>query len=379
MADKPVSILLVEDNPGDRHLIREMLTEARSVTFNLQYADRLQAGLEYLGENRVEVILLDLGLPDSQGLETLNKIHAQAPQVPIVVLTGLNDEMLGLETVNKGAQDYLVKGQVDTNLLVRAIRYAIERNKAEERERQLQLQLNLSHRLASVGLMVEGIAHEINNPLAIVGGFAEMLMQDDIPENAREAVKTISDSARQVADIVKNLLTFARQQKLERTNINANNIIQAALAMRAYPMEISNVKVNTQLDPTLPWTMADATLLQQAFLNLIINAETAMKLAHGKGTLLIKTETRDNTIQVSFSDDGPGIAEANLVHLFDPFFSTRGVGQGTGLGLSVCYGIIVEHNGQIYVKSQPGKGSVFIIELPMIAEVKDVEVTGVNP
>ena len=117
MADKPVSILLVEDNPGDRHLIREMLTEARSVTFNLQYADRLQAGLEYLGENRVEVILLDLGLPDSQGLETLNKIHAQAPQVPIVVLTGLNDEMLGLETVNKGAQDYLVKGQVDTNLL----------------------------------------------------------------------------------------------------------------------------------------------------------------------------------------------------------------------------------------------------------------------
>ncbi len=99
-----------------------------------------------------------------------------------------------------------------------------------------------------------------------------------------------------------------------------------------------------------------------------------MKLAHGKGNLLIKTETIDNTIQVSFTDDGPGVAEANLIHLFDPFFSTRGVGQGIGLGLSVCYGIITEHNGQIYIKSQLGKGSVFTIELPVIAEEKDVEV-----
>ncbi len=374
MADKPISILLIEDNPGDRRLICEMLTEARSMTFDLKYADRLQAALEHLGENRVDVVLSDLGLPDSQGLETLSKIYAQVPEIPIVVLTGLNDEMLGVQAVNKGAQDYLIKGQVDTNLLVRTIRYAIERKQAEERERQLQLQLNLSNRLASLGLMVEGIAHEINNPLVSVVGFAEMLMQDDIPENVREAVKTISDSAQRVAGIVKNLLTFAQQQKLERTNINVNNLIQATLAMRAYPMEISNIKATTQLDPTLPWTMADVTLLQQAFLNLIINAETEMKLAHGKGNLLIKTETIDNTIQVLFTDDGPGVAEANLIHLFDPFFSTRGVGQGTGLGLSVCYGIITEHNGQIYVKSQLGKGSVFTIELPVIAEEKDVAV-----
>lgn len=368
MTDKTVSILLVEDNPGDKRLIREMLTEARSVTFDLKYADRLKAGLEHLDKNRVEVILLDLGLPDSQGLETLNKIYTQVPEVPIVVLTGLNDEMLGVQAVNKGAQDYLIKGQVDTNLLVRTIRYAIERKQAEERERQLQLQLNLSNRLASLGVMVEGFAHEINNPLSSVIGFAEMLIHEDIPENAREAVKTISDSAQQVADIVRGLLTFAQQQKLERAHINVNNIIQATLAMRAYPMEISNIKVTTQLDPTLPSTMADADQLQQVFLNIIINAETGMKSAHGEGSLLIKTEKIENTIQISFKDDGPGISEANLIHLFDPFFSTRGVGQGAGLGLSVCYGIITEHNGQIYVKSQLDKGSVFTVELPVIAE-----------
>ncbi len=368
MADKPVSILLVEDNPGDRRLIHEMLTEARSLTFDLKYADRLQAALEHLGESRVDVVLSDLGLPDSQGLETLSKIYAQVPEIPIVVLTGLNDEMLGIQAVNKGAQDYLIKGQVDTNLLVRAIRYAIERKQAEEREKQLLLQMNLSQRLASLGVMVEGIAHEINNPLVGVIGFAEMLTYEDIPENAKEAVKTINDSAQRVAGIVKNLLTFARQQKLERTHININDIIQDTVAMRAHSMEISNIEVTAQLDPALPWTMADATLLQQVFLNLLINAEMGMKLAHGKGNLLIKTETVNNTIHISFTDDGPGIAETNLVHLFDPFFSTRAVGQGTGLGLSVCYGIITEHEGQIDVKSQVGKGSVFTIELPVIAE-----------
>ena len=374
MADKRISILLVEDNAGDRRLISEMLAEASNVTFDVKYADRLQAAMEYLGQNRVKVVLLDLGLPDSQGLETLRKVYAQVSELPIVVLTGLNDEMIGVQAVNEGAQDYLIKGQVDTHLLRRTIRYAIERKQAEERERQLQLQLNLSNRLASLGLMVEGIAHEINNPLTSVIGFAQMLTFEDISENTREDVKMIGDNAQRVADIMKNLLTFAKQQKLERTYINVNDIIGATLKMRAYPLEDTNITVTTQLDPALPSTMADATLLQQAFLNLVINAETAMKLAHGKGSLLIKTELISDTIQISFTDDGPGIAEANLVHLFDPFFSTRGVGQGTGLGLSVCYGIITEHNGRINAKSQLGKGSVFTVELPVFAEEKNLVV-----
>ena len=375
MTDKPISILLIEDNPGDRRLIREMLAEAGNVTFDVQYADRLQAAMEYLGQNGVEVILLDLGLPDSQGLETLRKVYAQVSEMPIVVLTGLNDEMVGVQAINEGAQDYLIKGQVDTQLLRRTIRYAIERKQAEERERRLQLQLNLSNRLASLGLMVEGIAHEINNPLASVIGFAQMLAYEDIPENAREDVKTIEDNAQRVVDIMTNLLAFARQQKLERTYINVNDMVMAALKMRASPLEGSNITITTQLDPALPSTMADATLLQQAFLNLVINAETAMKLAHGKGNLLIMTEFISDTIQVAFNDDGPGIAEVNLIHLFDPFFSTRGVGQGRGLGLSVCYGIITDHNGRIDVRSELGKGSVFTVELPVVPEESGVEVS----
>jgi len=160
---------------------------------------------------------------------------------------------------------------------VQVIRHAIERKRAEARERQLQLQLDLSRRLASVGVMVSGIAHEINNPLTSVIGFAESLMQKNIPKDAREDVKIINDSARRVASIVKSLLTFARQQKLERTYVNVNEIIQATLTMRAYSMETSDIRVTTQLDPALPLTMADGSQLQQVFLNLIINAETEMK------------------------------------------------------------------------------------------------------
>ena len=374
MADKPIVILLVEDNPGDRRLIREMLAGASNITFDLQYADRLEAATEYLDHNGVEVILLDLGLPDSQGLATLKKIHAQVSRTPIVVLTGLNDETVGLQAVNEGAQDYLIKGQVDTDLLKRTIRYAIERKQTEERERQLQLQLNLSSRLASLGLMLEGIVHEINNPLASVVGFAQMLMYEDIPENIREDVRTISDNAQRVADIMNNLNTFARQQKLARTYVNVNDIVGDTLKMRANALEVSNISVITQLEPTLPSTMADATLLQQAFLNLVINAETEMKLAHSKGSLLIKTALIADTIQVSFTDNGPGILEANLAHLFDPFFSTREVGQGRGLGLSVCYGIITAHEGHIHVKSQLGKGSAFTVELPVVPAEKYAEI-----
>jgi signal transduction histidine kinase len=368
MTDKSVSILLVEDNPGDRRLIREMLAEAGGVKFDLECADRLHAGLEHLGANRVEAILLDLGLPDSQGLETLKKIYAQAPGVPIVVLTGLNDELVGTQAVNNGAQDFLIKGQVDSSQLVRTVRYAIERKQAEERERHLKLQLDLSNRLASLGVMVEGIAHEINNPLANVTGFAEVLMNGDIPEDARGLARTINDSAQRISGIVNNLLAFARQQKLERTYTDIHDILRTALEMRARPMETGNIKVSTQLEPEMPRTMVDPTLMRQVFINLIVNAETEMKLAHGKGNLLVRTEAIKDRIQVTFIDDGPGIVAPNLIHVFDPFFSTRQVGQGIGLGLSVCYGIISAHDGEISVESQLGKGAAFTIQLPVVAE-----------
>lgn len=248
-----------------------------------------------------------------------------------------------------------------------------ERKQAEQREKQLQQELNLASRLATVGEMASGIAHEINNPLTGVVGFSDLLMQKDLPEDMKKDVNVINEGARRIADITKRMLAFARQHKPERTSANINEIIETTLAMRAYEARSSNIKVTTRLDPDLPATIADASQLQQVFLNIILNAEMEMKLAHGKGNLTVKTERINDTILVSFKDDGPGISKKNASRLFDPFFTTRDPNKGTGLGLSICYSIVTQHGGKIYARSKLGKGATFFVELPIVTKEEQLK------
>jgi PAS domain S-box-containing protein len=237
----------------------------------------------------------------------------------------------------------------------------------EEGRKVLEQKAQVSSRLATIGELASGVAHEINNPLTGVIGYAQFLLaREDIPESAKEDLKIINEGAHRVAGIVKRLLAFARHTKPAQSLADINNLITSVLQLREYNLKASNIDVTTTLDPTLPITMADAGQLQQVFLNLIVNAETEMKLARGKGKLLISTEKVDNTIHISFKDDGPGISKENLPKIFDPFFTTREVGEGTGLGLSICYGMMKEHNGRIWAESERGKGATFIVELPIV-------------
>jgi PAS domain S-box-containing protein len=248
-----------------------------------------------------------------------------------------------------------------------------ERKRMEEERQQLEKKAQFASRLASVGEMASGIAHEINNPLTGVIGYAQLLLQEDLPENVRKDLETINDGAKRVANVIHRLLAFARQSEPQRTYVNVNEVVATTLELRGYHLQTSNIEVRTELTPDLPLTIADAGQLQQVFLNLIVNAETEMKLARGSGKLTVKTEQVDDVIRVSFRDDGPGIAEENLERIFEPFFTTRQVGQGTGLGLSVCYGIVSQHGGRIYAESKLGKGAIFIVELPMLTEDKQLE------
>jgi len=184
----------------------------------------------------------------------------------------------------------------------------------------------------------------------------------------RNYARLISDSGQRVASIVDSLLTFSHQNKPQRKYVNINDIIEVALKLQSHKLETASVKVTTFLTPDLPWTMADAAQLQQVFLDLISNAEAEMKKAHGEGKLQVNTEAIDDTIRISFKDDGPGIAPENIDQIFDPFFTTREVGKGTGLALSCCHGIIAGHNGRIYAKSRLGHGATFIVELPILAK-----------
>jgi PAS domain S-box-containing protein len=236
--------------------------------------------------------------------------------------------------------------------------------------RQMQEQLVITDRLASVGELAAGIAHELNNPLTGVIGFSQLLMDKEMPEDIKQDIKVVYSEAQRASQVVKNLLTFARKHAAAKEKVNINDIIKKVLELRAYEQNLENIKVDARLDPDLPETMVDYFQLQQVFLNIIINAEYFMKEAHHKGELTITTERVNNKVRASFADDGPGIAKENLGHLFDPFFTTKEVGKGTGLGLSICHGIVAEHGGRMYVESELGKGATFIVELPIGAAEK---------
>ena len=192
-------------------------------------------------------------------------------------------------------------------------------------------------------------------------------------------MEIINEGAQRVSSIVKKLLTFARQTKPEQRYVNINDLINNTLDLQAYALAANNIKVSLQFERDLPMTIADPGQLQQVFLNLIMNAETAMKSAGKKGKLLIKTEQTDNIIRISFKDNGPGIPEENLGNIFNPFFTTREVGEGTGLGLSVCHGIVTEHKGKIWAESEPGKGVTFIVELPILIEDRRLDIIEPEP
>jgi CheY-like chemotaxis protein len=215
--------------------------------------------------------------------------------------------------------------------------------------------------------MAAGIAHEINNPLTSVIGFSQLLLEkQNIPEDVKDDVRIISDGSQRVADIVKRLLTFARQTKPAKTMANLNELIENTLKLREYVLKTANINVITKFDPELPLSLVDPGQLQQVFLNLIVNAEQEMKKAHGKGTLTITTEKKENNIRMSFQDDGPGITQETLGRLFEPFFTTKAVGEGTGLGLSLSRSIVLEHGGTLNVESEFGHGATFIVEIPII-------------
>lgn len=239
-----------------------------------------------------------------------------------------------------------------------------ERIQAGLREKQLQSELNLSGRLASVGELAAGVAHEINNPLTGIIGFSERLLRKSTDEKMTTDLKRIHAEAQRAAKVVQNLLTFARQRQPHKEPVDINEIVMESLELRSYELQQSGIQVITHL-AELPCFMADHYQLEQVLVNLIINAEQAITKA-GKGDRLsITTGELDGYIIVTVTDNGPGIEKNNLTKLFDPFFTTNADIGGTGLGLSICHGIVLEHGGRISASSEFGESTTFTLSLPL--------------
>ena len=239
--------------------------------------------------------------------------------------------------------------------------------------KRMEQQLQLAGRLAAVGELAAGVAHELNNPLAAVQAFAQFLAdKDNLDETTKSDVETIYREAQRATRITANLLRFAHRHKPEIRLVSINETLEKSLQLHAYRMKVNNIEILVEPDPDLPMIMADFHQMQQVFVNIINNAEQAMTEAHSKGKLRVETQRVGEMIRIAFTDDGPGISEDNLKRIFDPFFTTKDVGKGTGLGLSICYGIVEEHGGHMYARSKPGKGATFVVELPIASDDQPV-------
>ncbi|HEX2778793.1 MAG TPA: PAS domain S-box protein [Gemmatimonadaceae bacterium] len=238
-------------------------------------------------------------------------------------------------------------------------------------EKRLQQQLIQSEKMAAIGQLVSGVAHEVNNPLASISAFAQLLMADRaLRPDQRHSVEVISGEARRAARIVHNLLTFARQHKSEKVLANVNKVLEDTLELRGYELNVRGIRVEREFDPNPPETMIDVYQLQQVLLNLITNAEQAMAAVdRGSHRLTIRTRTLPDVVRIEMEDTGPGIPPESLDVIFNPFFTTKPTGQGTGLGLSISLGIVSEHGGRIWAE-RAAVGARFCIELPIVTNGK---------
>jgi two-component system NtrC family sensor kinase len=242
-------------------------------------------------------------------------------------------------------------------------------------EKKLEQQIIQSERLAAMGQMIGGFAHELNNPLTSIMGVAELLQEGEAAEPMRKQLVMLQQQARRAADIVQNLMYFSRPPAPGKSSINISDLVQRTLHLHAYSLRKSNITADFLPEPSLPAVEGDPHQLMQVFLNLILNAEQAMREVRDRGTLRIRLEKSAGSVSATFQDDGPGIPPDILPNIFDPFYTTKRPGRGTGLGLSICKAILREHGGNVEAASGPGGGAVFTVTLPAPAGAKDTSST----
>jgi len=232
-------------------------------------------------------------------------------------------------------------------------------------EKKLEQQIIQSERLAAMGQMIGGFAHELNNPLTSILGMSELLQDGDATESVRKQMVVLQQQARRAAEIVQNLMYFSRPPAPGRGPIDLGEVVQRTLHLHAYSLRKSNITVDFLKETSLPPVSGDAHQLMQVFLNLILNSEQAMREVRDRGTLRIRIEKQEKSVSVIFQDDGPGISPEILPNIFDPFYTTKRPGRGTGLGLSISKAILREHSGNVEAASGPGGGAVFTVTLPI--------------
>src|SRR3984893_8740420 len=375
MSEQRFTVLLIEDNPGDARLIQELLANGAGDRFDVETADRLGTALVRLRAGGIDALLLDLSLPDSQGWDTFDKVKAQAPSIPIVVLTGLRDESLALRMVQGGAQDFVAKIELNGGVLPRAIRYAIEREKSEQQIRRFneELEERVKARTAELEAANQeleafssSVSHDLRGPLHLIDGFSTILEETHgslLNPEGRKCLERIHKGVLEMANIIESLLNLSRlgrrQLKMQPTSLNE----VVALVLADLKTEIHDRQIVWKVGD-LPLVECDQGLIKQVLINLIGNS---VKYTRPRDVAVIELgQTTVDGEQVIFvRDNGAGFDMKYADKLFGAFqrLHRHEDFEGTGVGLATVRRIVQRHGGRIWAKAELDKGATFYFTL----------------
>lgn len=396
-APAALRLLLIEDSDVQARLIRNALASGGTAAFSLERADRLAVGLERAAQGGIDAVLLDLDLPDSSGLESFDRLSAKAPALPVVVLTASEDEGLAAEALSRGAQDYVIKGRADGDLLTRTIRYAVERKRAETalrrareelearvRERTAELTIanetlraaqeelrrksdDLERTNVELGQFASMASHELQGPLRKIIAFGQLLERSaaDLDPQAREFLRKMRDAALQESKLINSLgeLSLVTRTARPFERVELVELVRDVLADLG--ALLARIGGRVELGP-LPAVMADPVQLKQVFHNLLGNA---VKYRKQDEPLQVAVRSRDigpDKVEITIEDNGIGFEQRYAARIFEPFERLHAAGkfEGVGMGLAICDKIVRRHGGTISARSEPGKGSAFSLTLP---------------
>lgn len=373
-----LNILLIEDNPGDVMLIEEFLSDNKRFTFNLNSTETLKSGLERLENNDFDVILLDLGLPDSAGLEALEIMQNKAYGIPIVVITGLDDDESGRKAIEMGAQNYILKSYMNGKNISDSIIFAVERNKILQQLKQKDAQLTKNNKAllesnSAKNLLISIISHDLRGPLNSIVSLLELINDkfDEFDnESKKKYLKSILLSASNTKHLMENLLEWAHVQS-ERKKVEPEKTALAKLVQTAIN-PLLQVALNKEIEISQKiaansFVYSDPKMINTVIRNLVSNA---LKFTPRKGKIVVSSEkVNSHQIRIKIKDNGTGIEKKTLNTLFEPGRTTSSRGteneSGSGFGLILCKEFVEKNKGKLTVESEPEKGTTVSLTLPL--------------
>ena len=379
--NQATSLLVVEDSPGDARLLREMLNEESTHSIFMTHVGTMNEAEQHIAEFVIDIILLDLGLPDAQGLEAVRRARSAGPDIPLVILSGLDDERLAVEALQDGAQDYLIKGQIDSRGLLRALRHAIERKSLEAAARTMSAKVELARReaeaaTAAKATFLANMSHEIRTPLNCIIGFSDLLL-DDLSLNLvqRRYLDQVKNAGGALLTVVNDILDFSKldagKVRLDAEPLSLDALVSSTVSIVEGSAEAKGLDLHVRIDPQLSrYNRGDPARIRQILLNLLSNA--VKFTAAGSVSLEISklpSESSSERLRFAISDTGQGVPVDGQSLLFEQFAqadpSISREHGGTGLGLSICKSLVELMGGRIGFANNEEAGATFWFEIEL--------------